>query len=154
METAENKRFVYEFGKFALDPREKTLSKDGMMQAIWQDAFVEETNLAKQISRLRKIFNANGEKLIETLPKHGYRFLAEVRRVIQVSEEPVVIEKGTLKRLTVRVEDEFEENPPLALPPKRKTFWRGRFSRACFDCRYWRGLGSVLAEAKITCQTR
>jgi two-component system, OmpR family, response regulator ResD len=71
METAENKRFIYEFGKFVLDPQEKTLfveglpvhlpakefetlillvenngkalSKDEMMQAIWQDTFVEET---------------------------------------------------------------------------------------------------------------
>ncbi|MDQ3749987.1 MAG: winged helix-turn-helix domain-containing protein [Acidobacteriota bacterium] len=152
METAENKRFVYEFGKFVLDPQEKTLfaegipvhlpakefetllllvenngkalSKDEMMRAVWQDAFVEETNLAKQISRLRKLLNASGEKLIETLPKHGYRFSADVRRTIQVAEEPVIIEKRTVKRLTVRVENEFEDEPPLALPPKRKRFSR------------------------------
>ena len=29
METAENKRFVYQFGKFLLDPQEKTLLADG-----------------------------------------------------------------------------------------------------------------------------
>lgn len=149
METAENKRFVYEFGKFVLDPQEKTLfvegkpvhlpakefetllllvenngkalSKDEMIQVVWQDAFVEETNLAKLISRLRKIINTNGEKLIETLPKHGYRFSAEVRRTIQVFEEPVILEKRTRKKLTVRVENEFDEKP-LALPPTRKRF--------------------------------
>ncbi len=29
MEVVENKRFVYEFGKFVLDPEEKTLFSDG-----------------------------------------------------------------------------------------------------------------------------
>src|SRR5688500_11422989 len=87
MEIAENKGFIYEFGKFVLDPQEKTLfvegvpvhlpakefetlllwvenngkalTKEEMMQAIWRDAFVEETNPVKQISRMRKLFNTD-----------------------------------------------------------------------------------------------
>lgn len=145
METAENKRFIYQFGKFVLDPQEKTLfsegvplhlpakefetllllvenngralAKDEMMTAIWQDAFVEEVNLAKQISRLRKIFNSGGEKYIETLPKHGYRFSAEVSQILQPAEE-TILEKRTIKRLTVRLENETQDAPAL-LPKKR-----------------------------------
>lgn len=88
VEEVANQKLVYIFGKFVLDPQEKTLFADGvaihlpakefetllllvenngralskeeMMEAIWQDSFVEETNLAKQISRLRKLFNTNG----------------------------------------------------------------------------------------------
>lgn len=147
MEAAENKRFVYEFGKFVLDPNEKTLfsdgvplhlpakefdtlvlfvehnrkalSKDEMISAVWQDAFVEESNLAKQISRLRKILNTNGEEYIETLPKHGYRFSADLRRTYPVVEEPVFLEKRAVKRVTFAVENEIEDHP-LALPPKSK----------------------------------
>jgi DNA-binding winged helix-turn-helix (wHTH) protein len=102
METFEDKRFIYRFGKFALDPQEKTLflegaplhlpakefetllflvennnralTKEEMLAAIWRDAFVEEGNLAKQISRLRKLFNSDGESFIQTLPKRGSRF--------------------------------------------------------------------------------
>jgi DNA-binding winged helix-turn-helix (wHTH) protein/TolB-like protein/Tfp pilus assembly protein PilF len=149
METTENKRFVYEFGKFVLDPQEKTLFENGialhlpakefetllllvenngkaltkseMMTAIWQDAFVEESNLAKQISRLRKIFNSNGEKFIETLPKHGYRFKAELQKPEQTFEEPGILEKRTVKRMTVKLENEFDETP-LALPPPKSKF--------------------------------
>jgi DNA-binding winged helix-turn-helix (wHTH) protein/TolB-like protein/Tfp pilus assembly protein PilF len=149
MEIAENKRFVYEFGKFILDPQEKTLfengialhlpakefetllllvenngkalTKDEMITAIWQDAFVEESNLAKQISRLRKVFNSNGEKFIETLPKHGYRFKAELHKTEQNFEEPGILEKRTVKRMTVKVEKEFEIMP-LALPPSKSKF--------------------------------
>ncbi|MFN2392038.1 MAG: winged helix-turn-helix domain-containing tetratricopeptide repeat protein, partial [Pyrinomonadaceae bacterium] len=147
METAENKRFVYEFGKFVLDPQEKTLfadgkaihlpakefetllllvenngkalSKDEMMQAIWEDAFVEETNLAKQISRLRKLFNASGEEFIETLPKHGYRFSADVNHIAQPFGE-TILEKRTVKRLTVKLEENSEALPPLLPAAKRK----------------------------------
>ena len=49
-------------------------SKEQLIAAVWQDSFVEEGNLAKQISRLRKILNAEDGVKIETLPKHGYRF--------------------------------------------------------------------------------
>lgn len=65
----------------------KALSKEEMISAIWNDSFVEEGNLAKQISRLRKILNVNGEEFIETIPKHGYRFSADLRRT-QTDVEP------------------------------------------------------------------
>jgi DNA-binding winged helix-turn-helix (wHTH) protein/TolB-like protein/Flp pilus assembly protein TadD len=149
METTERQKFIYQFGRFALDPQEKTLFADGvpvhlpakefetllllvenngkalskeeMLTAIWQGAFVEEGNLTKQISRLRKLLNCDGEKLIETLPKHGYRFSAEVNRIFQPAEE-TVLEKRTVKRLTVRLEAEDSDDAPLALPPKKSFF--------------------------------
>src|SRR5262245_54812604 len=147
MEKTGNKGFVYEFGKFVLDPEGKTLfsegkpihlpakefetllllvennrkalSKDEMIESIWKDSFVEEGNLAKQISRLRKILNTDGEEFIETLPKHGYRFSADLRLINLVAEEPVILERRTLKRLTIAVENEIEDQP-LALPAKPK----------------------------------
>ncbi|MFN2412644.1 MAG: winged helix-turn-helix domain-containing tetratricopeptide repeat protein [Pyrinomonadaceae bacterium] len=147
METFGNKRFVYEFGKFLLDPNEKTLfsdgvplhlpakefetllllvenngralSKDEMIAAVWQESFVEEGNLAKQISRLRKIFNGDGAAYIETLPKHGYRFTAEVNQVFPPLGE-TILEKRTVKRLTVKLEENSEAQP--LLPAAKKKF--------------------------------
>ena len=147
MEKTGNKGFVYEFGKFVLDPEGKTLfsggkpihlpakefetllllvennhkalSKDEMIEAIWHESFVEESNLAKQISRLRKILNTDGEQFIETLPKHGYRFSADLRITNPVAEEPVILERRTLKRLTFAVENEVEDRPlELSVKPK------------------------------------
>lgn len=146
MEDLDTKGFVYEFGRFVLDPREKTLFADGtaihlpakefqtllllvehnghalskeeMLSAIWQDAFVEESNLVKQISRLRKIVNTAGENLIETLPKHGYRFSADLRRTLIKTEDQVILEKRTVRRVHVAVEDDtMREETPL-LPPR------------------------------------
>jgi DNA-binding winged helix-turn-helix (wHTH) protein/TolB-like protein len=145
METVGNKRFVYEFGKFVLDPNQRTLfsegvplhlqtkefetllllvenngralSKDEMIATVWDNAFVEEGNLSKQISRLRKIFNDNGGARIETLPKHGYRFSAEVNQILQPAGE-TILEKRTVKRLTVKLEEDPETLPLL---PAAKT---------------------------------
>lgn len=51
------------------------LSKQDLLHSIWPDTFVEESNLAQNVSVLRK---ALGHSYIETLPKRGYRFTAEV----------------------------------------------------------------------------
>ena len=100
----------------------RALSKEQMLQTLWPGTYVEENNLAKYVSRLRKRLNS-GEITIETLPKHGYRFSAEVSQILQPAEE-TILEKRTVKRLTVKVENGFEEHPLLALPPQRKTFSR------------------------------
>ena len=57
------------------------LSKEELMEKVWPDSFVEENNLAQNISALRKALGeeAGGQKYIETVPKRGYRFVADVR---------------------------------------------------------------------------
>lgn len=59
----------------------RMLAKDELMQAVWPDAFVEEGNLTRNVSTLRKALGEgeNDQHYIETVPKHGYRFVAEVR---------------------------------------------------------------------------
>lgn len=101
----------YDFGDFRLDISEKTLrrggkfisvtpkvfetlfvlianagrtiEKDELMREIWQDRFVEESNLTFNIGMLRKALgdNASQPTFIETVPRRGYRFIAEVKRL-------------------------------------------------------------------------
>lgn len=55
------------------------LSKDELMQRVWGDVFVEDNNLSQNISLLRKVLKDSSDlTYIETLPKRGYRFAAEV----------------------------------------------------------------------------
>ncbi len=100
---------IFEFDQFRLDVSERLLLRDGkpvamtpkvfdtllllvenagrlvnkneLMNRIWPDSFVEEGTLTRNISDLRKALgeHATGRKFIETVPKHGYRFVAEVR---------------------------------------------------------------------------
>ena len=106
----EGKHF-YEFGPFRLDPAERLLlcnsqtvplapkafdtllllvensghllSKDELIKRLWPETFVEEVNLAQNISTIRRAFDGKngGEQYIETVPKGGYRFTAETRKV-------------------------------------------------------------------------
>ncbi|MBA3321311.1 MAG: tetratricopeptide repeat protein [Pyrinomonadaceae bacterium] len=61
----------------------RALPKEELLQALWPDSFVEEGSLAQNVSLLRKILGeSSGERqYIETLPKRGYRFVADIRRL-------------------------------------------------------------------------
>ena len=54
--------------------------REELMQAVWPDSFVEETNLNVNISLLRKTLGSlpDGQPLIETVPRKGYRFNSPV----------------------------------------------------------------------------
>lgn len=56
--------------------------KSDLLEAVWADAYVEEATLARNVSWLRNKLeeHTGGESLIETVPKLGYRFTAEVTR--------------------------------------------------------------------------
>jgi Tol biopolymer transport system component/DNA-binding winged helix-turn-helix (wHTH) protein len=110
---------IYEFGRFCLDLDEHRLTrdrqpvpltpkvfdllrvlvenaghlidKDRLLKEVWSDAFVEEANLNRAISVLRKALGETaGERFIETVPKKGYRFVAPVR--LQTNGVPVLRE--------------------------------------------------------------
>jgi len=61
--------------------RDRVLEKQELMQTLWPDSFVEEVNLAQNVSALRKVLGESpGENLyIATIPGKGYRFVAEVK---------------------------------------------------------------------------
>ncbi len=56
------------------------LGKEELMRRVWPDSFVEENNLAQNISVLRKALgeDGGGRRYIETVPRRGYRFVADV----------------------------------------------------------------------------
>src|SRR6266404_6220902 len=122
MTIPQRSRHFYEFGPFRLDAEKQRLLRDGepvhlapksiealivlvqnagellereaLMQAVWADTFVEDANLTVAISNLRKALGQNGEpaEYIETIPRVGYRFVADVRETF---EEPkrLIIDK-------------------------------------------------------------
>lgn len=69
----------------------EVLEKERMMSAIWPGMIVEENNLNQAISQLRRVLGDNGaeHRYILTVPRRGYRFVAEVRRAVEPSDDPV-----------------------------------------------------------------
>jgi len=119
----ETKHF-YDFGNFRLDPSEKVLlcggefisitpkvfetlrflvenagrlvEKDELMQQIWHDQFVEESNLSFNIKMLRKALgdNAQNPRFVKTVPTRGYRFIAKVQEIFGEQTEPRRVAQG------------------------------------------------------------
>jgi DNA-binding winged helix-turn-helix (wHTH) protein/TolB-like protein/Flp pilus assembly protein TadD len=140
----------YAFGDFVIDPADRTcvrggvglpitgkvfdvllvfvtspgrlLTKDELMERVWSDEFVEEGNLARNVSTLRKILGDTEKqhRYIATVPGHGYRFVAEVRPVD--TDQSMAVEPIHVSELR---ETETEAiQPALADQPKsRKIFW-------------------------------
>ncbi len=124
---------LYEFGPFRLDVAEHLLLRDGgpvaltprafetlvvlverrghlvekeeLLKTLWPDSFVEEHNLANNISTLRKALgeSKNTAQYIETVPKRGYRFVASVR---ELTEEVTEVLLQRLTRASVIIEEE------------------------------------------------
>jgi TolB-like protein/Flp pilus assembly protein TadD len=127
---------LYQFGPFCLDASERVLLRDGrlvplppkafstllalvlsrghlvekdiLMEKVWAEEFVEESNLAQHIFMLRKALGETVEntKYIETVPRRGYRFVAPVsehrREFAEVGNyvsEPITLKKDTNGRL-------------------------------------------------------
>ena len=102
---------AYEFGDFRIDLSEQCLLRNGVpvplagkvfetlrvlvehggrlaekkrvMQEVWADTFVDESNLSQNVYTLRKVLGKaqDGQRFIETVPRRGYRFVARVREV-------------------------------------------------------------------------
>lgn len=112
---------LFEFGPFRLDAGRRLLLRDGapvaltakgfemllffvmrsgdvldksvLMEALWPDSYVEEANLAQNVSTLRKTLGeTRGEhRYIVTIPGRGYQFVAPVRLVREADAESVEV---------------------------------------------------------------
>ncbi|MEM7352268.1 MAG: winged helix-turn-helix domain-containing protein, partial [Acidobacteriota bacterium] len=58
----------------------EVVPKDDILDEVWRGTFVKEVVLARGISELRRLLgdDARDPRLIETIPKRGYRLIAEV----------------------------------------------------------------------------
>jgi DNA-binding winged helix-turn-helix (wHTH) protein/tetratricopeptide (TPR) repeat protein len=102
---------VYEFGPIQIDPRTRTIGRNGqivpcpyrsfdvlllllqrrgellskgeLLSRIWPDTHVEEANLPVVISGIRRVIGDDGrqQKYIQTVSKCGYCFIGEVREI-------------------------------------------------------------------------
>ena len=135
-------RRVYEFGSFRIDTAERVLLREGkpvsltpkalevlillvessghivekeeLINRVWSDSFVEEGNLKVTVSMLRKVLEGPGEQqFIETVPRRGYRFAADVRELSDAGRELLLLERS---RADVTIEEDEESSGELTHP--------------------------------------
>jgi TolB-like protein/Tfp pilus assembly protein PilF len=68
---------------FLVEMRGQLVIKEDLMKEIWPDAIVEENNITVSMSILRKTLGEDRSRpqFIETIPRQGYRFIAEVTEI-------------------------------------------------------------------------
>ena len=62
-----------------IENRERVLTKEELLETVWADCLVEESNLSQSIFVLRKALGDSppNPRFIRTIPAQGYRFIAE-----------------------------------------------------------------------------
>lgn len=74
---------VFRILVFLLERAGQVVAKSELISFVWPDSYVEEGNLNRNVSTLRKALGEkpSDHKFIETIPKTGYRFVTSVRRI-------------------------------------------------------------------------
>jgi TolB-like protein/Flp pilus assembly protein TadD len=72
---------VFDLLEFLIRARERVVSRDDILAAVWSGRIVSEATLSSRISAARYAIGDNGEeqRLIRTIPRKGLRFVGEVR---------------------------------------------------------------------------
>jgi TolB-like protein/DNA-binding winged helix-turn-helix (wHTH) protein/Tfp pilus assembly protein PilF len=80
----------------------RVVTKEELLQAVWPDSFVEESNLAQHVSWLRKGL-ADKSNCIVTVPGRGYQFAAKVRTEVPADESSSISSNGSRSPLGASV---------------------------------------------------
>jgi TolB-like protein/Tfp pilus assembly protein PilF len=73
-----------------LDAHGGTVGKTALLERAWPGLVVEEANLTVQIGNLRKAMGADGEMLIVTVPRTGYRLVRPSQAHAAIPPAPAV----------------------------------------------------------------
>jgi len=139
------KRKSFDLLLFLVNNRDRVVSKEELMQALWPGQFVEEGNLTQHVFLVRKALSRHpsGLKIIETISGRGYRFMAPVeidQDSLDVQQGPapehtqqqiVVNTTTSITQITIE-EEEIEEDgdEPVALPYHAQREIQGHRSQA------------------------
>lgn len=74
---------VFDLLVFLVENHDRLLSKRELMERLWPDQFVEESNLTQSVYELRRALDAEpgGAGYVENVPRRGYRFVEPVRAI-------------------------------------------------------------------------
>ena len=97
-----------------LENRGHMLDKDQLMQRLWPDTFVEESSLAQNIFQLRKALGEgrSATQYVETIPKRGYRFCANVLALPSDTIDELVVKRHSETTIVIEQETQTESIEP------------------------------------------
>ncbi len=103
----------------------RPLTKSELLDAVWPETTVEESNLTQNVFLLRKVLGSGSDGPIKTLAGRGYQFAAEITEVEpaaqpnfgrRLEDVPSLTMQATQTRVVVRHEVEVERGSGLRWP--------------------------------------
>ena len=75
---------------YLIERRGRLVEKQELFEKVWKEAFVTDNALTRAVKEIRRAIgdDASAPRYIETLPKRGYRFMAEVKTVSETDSTP------------------------------------------------------------------
>lgn len=105
---------------------ERVVSKDDVLDAVWKGRAISELTLTSHINAVRKAIGDSGgeQRLVRTIPRKGFRFVADVRTLQSPDHEP---DRGSLSQ-DLQPSDELSvpEKPSIAVLPFQNSQWGRR----------------------------
>ncbi len=82
---------VFSLLVYLIENRDRVISKDELMEAVWHGRIVSDATLNSRINAARTALGDNGKEqtVIRTLPRRGYRFVAEIASGGVARVEPI-----------------------------------------------------------------
>jgi len=103
---------VFDLLAYLVMSRERVVTKDDLLDAVWGGRIVSESTLTSHINAVRKAIGDSGEEqsLIRTVARKGFRFIGEVEEIPQTPG------KRTEIRISGEAGEHLPPNSPLAAP--------------------------------------
>ena len=81
---------VFDLLLYLIQNRDRVVSKDDILEAIWGSRIVSESTLTSHINAVRKAIGDSGEEqhLVRTVPRKGFRFVGDVREAQSPDSPP------------------------------------------------------------------
>jgi Tol biopolymer transport system component/DNA-binding winged helix-turn-helix (wHTH) protein len=125
----------------------EVVSRESILDAVWPDTIVEDSNLAQQIHHLRRLLKdtTNNSQYILTVPGRGYIFLQQVRPVFGAE----LVHYLARDRATVEAEEDELRTPagPPSITESYRPYWRRHLRSIILVLLAMMGAGGLLALA-------
>lgn len=133
---------VFDMLRVMVENRGRILDKDFLMKSLWPDTFVEDGTLAQYVFLLRKALNEETAepRYIETIPRRGYRFVAQVQEVTDDEQLSLASHQTSPRNGTTSLLEARPNGFHLAPAPPA----RASFAQFTTNKWLWLGLGVAL----------
>lgn len=107
---------VFDLLVYLVQNAERVVSKDDVLEAVWGGRAISESTLTSHINAVRKAIGDSGgeQRLVRTIPRKGFRFVADVRTVAPPEQPDRDLQAGDAQPLD---ELSLPEKPSIAVLP-------------------------------------